>query len=232
MNQTIVVNVNDLSGQPDTSYNGPVTLTLEGGSLVDPNTGDAVASITVNAISGRAHFFHPIIATAGTLLFGASIDEAGSSSAYSTTFQVTAPGPVTQSLQTNSNVITAGQTVTTTDVLSTNSSSSAQVLPLIAALPNVRTLAQKKPKSNGKPTGTVLFEEGSVVLKRVKVQGVHGVAEAKTKLKLTVPGLQTISAVYEPSAASKKLGLSATTVSTVINVRPAPPRKSKGSGKH
>ncbi len=232
MNQTIVVNVNDLSGEPDTSYNGPVTLTLEGGSLSDPDTGDVVPSITVNAISGRAHFFHPIAATAGTLLFAASIDEPGKPDAYSTAFQVTAPGPVTQSLQTNSTVVTAGQTITTTDVLNTNSSSPVQVQPLIAALPEVRTLAQKKPKSNAKPTGTVLFEEGSVVLKRVKVQVVHGVAEAKAKLKLTVPGLQTISAVYEPSAASKKLGLSATTVSTVINVLPAPPKKSKGSGKH
>ncbi len=231
MNQTIVVNVNDLSGEPDTSYNRPVTLTLEGGSLSDPNTGNVVPSITVNAISGRAHFFHPITATAGTLLFAASIDEPGKPEAYSTTFQITAPGPVAQSLQTNSNIITAGQTVTTTDVLNTNSSSPAQARPSIAPLPQFRTLGQKKSKPNAKPTGSVLFEEGSVVLKRVKIQVVHGVAQAKAKLKLTVPGLQTISAVYVPSAASKKLGLSATTVSTVINVLPAPSKPSKGSGK-
>ena len=232
MNQTVVVSVNDSIGVPDTSFNGPVTLTLEGGSLIDPDTGDDVASITVNAIGGRAHFFHPTIAGAGNLLFGASIDEAGSSSAFSTTFQVTAPGPVTQNLQTNTSVVTAGQTVTTTDVLTASPSSPAHTQPLFAVIPHVLSRAKKMRKPNAKPSGTVLFEEGNVVLKRVKVQVVHGVAQAKAKLKLTVPGLQTISAVYVPSAASKKLGLSATTVSTVINVLPAPPKKMKGSRKH
>ncbi len=206
---------------------------LEGGSLQDPDTGDLVPSITVNAISGRAHFFHPIVGTAGTLVFEATIDEPGTSgsnvAAYSSAFSVSAPGPVSQNLQASTGTITAGQTLTTTDVLNVNSSSAAQVQPLFATIPQVSALAKKKPQSRSKPTGTVLFEEGNIVLKRVKVQVVQGVAEAKAKLKLTVPGYQAISAVYEPSAASKKLGFSATTVVTVVNVLPAPPKKSKGS---
>ena len=75
MQQIIVVNVNDLSGGPDPNYNGQVTLTLEGGELVDPDTGQLTNSITATAIGGRAHFFHPAIGTTGTLIFSASIDE-------------------------------------------------------------------------------------------------------------------------------------------------------------
>jgi hypothetical protein len=56
---------------------------------------------------------------------------------------------------------------------------------------------------------------------------VPGVARATARLKLTTPGVQTISAVYMPDAASRKLGLSAMTTSAQVTVVPEPAKKGK-----
>ena len=161
----------------------------------------------MNAIAGRAHFFHPTIATAGTLVFNAAIDESGSGDAFSTAFQVSASGPVSQNLRASASVITARGTLTTTDVLTVSSTSPDQARTLAAAIPQLSTLSRTKPRHKPAATGTVLFEDGTTVLERVKVRIVQGKAEAKAKLKLTVPGVQTLSAAYVPDPKSKRLGL-------------------------
>jgi hypothetical protein len=220
--QIIVVNVLDLNGNVDNAYTGNVVLTLTG-----PGAG-SVLPMTAQAVNGRAHFVQPIIGTPGSFEFTAHTDEPGSAPAISAPFQVSPanptspPAPVSQTLSSSKSVVTAGQTVNVTDVL-TLSGTSAMAVGLVPALV-APSRAAKGPKPKTGPTGVVLFEDGSTVLQRVKLKVVRGLAEAKAKLKLTMLGVQTINAVYVPDAQSQKLGLSARTASTQVTVLPAPPK--------
>jgi hypothetical protein len=257
-NVIIVVNVDDLTGNPDKNYTGNVTLTLAGGSFLDPASGDPTSSLVAQAVGGRAHFVQPTIVSTGTLIFTAVTDEPGSPTGSSTSFRVSPPpsgsqtgsgngtqsptgsvsppssgsqpGNVTQRLAVSKTTVAAGQSFSLTDTLTINGATPMVIST--AAVPRGVLSAAKKSRSKGtsEPTGTVLFEEGSTVLRSAKVKVTHGVARATAKLKLTTPGVQTISAVYMPDAASQKLGLSAMTTSAQVTVVPGPAKK-KGKGK-
>jgi hypothetical protein len=140
---------------------------------------------------------------------------------------------VSQDLRASSSVITAGQSVTATDVLTVDSTTNSQARALVAVIPPPATLARTKPKpqGNAKPTGKVLFEDDGKVLARVTVKVIRGVAEAQARLKLKVPGVQTLSAVYVPDVSSKKQGLSAITTTTEVTVLPKAPGKGPGNEK-
>ena len=119
-------------------------------------------------------------------------------------------------LRTNKSVMTAGATLTLTDVITIN-----QQLSSVAQVRIDRRRKPSKPKGPPQPTGTVFFEIGNKVLARVKVKVLKGVAQAKAKVKLNAAGTQTIFAVYEPDAAAERSGFTPTFASSTVTVNPA-----------
>jgi parallel beta-helix repeat protein len=90
----------------------------------------------------------------------------------------------------------------------------------------------KKGKSSGSketvhPTGTVIIEDGSSVLKQAKVKVVRGVSEAQVKLKLTRLGTQTLYVIYQPDAKSVQNGFTPSFTSSSVTVTAGPKRGGK-----
>ena len=110
---------------------------------------------------------------------------------------VSAPAPVSQNLQASASTVTVGQSFSATDVLTVNSSTTSQARPLFALISPLPALARSKPKPKGQHRanrqGPLRKQRQGAGRATVKVIG--GVAEAKAKLKLKTPGLQTLTAV-------------------------------------
>jgi titin len=184
--------------------------------------------VTINS-SGFFNIKLPDPAPDDTFVLATATDTSGNTSEFSMSSKpgshTLGPGFQSSNLEEIKSLIKSqqvqGETASATIIISPTATATPAEVTSSALEPARKGKGKSGSKGGVHPTGTVIIDDGGMVLTEAKVKVMHGVSEAKVKLKFPTAGVQKLFIIYQPDAQSQQAGFNTSFTTATVTVTPS-----------